>query len=82
MNYLSSISFPNIETKVDFFLKIKQTIYDFFYPFQTLVKHSLERINFDSITILYGRNNYGKTTVLNIISEKLKFYDKKRTEKF
>lgn len=29
MNYLSSISFPNIETKVDFFLKIKQTIYDF-----------------------------------------------------
>ncbi|EDP67675.1 hypothetical protein CAT7_03239 [Carnobacterium sp. AT7] len=62
MNYLSSISFPNIETKVDFFLKIKQTIYDFFYPFQTLVKHSLERINFDSITILYGRNNYGKTT--------------------
>lgn len=44
-----------------------------FYPFQTLVKHSLERINFDSITILYGRNNYGKTTVLNIISEKLKF---------
>lgn len=73
MNYLSSISFPNIEAKVDFFLKIKQTIYDFFYPFQTLVKHSLERINFDSITILYGRNNYGKTTVLNIISEKLKF---------
>jgi len=54
----------------DFFLKIKRTCYDSFYPFKVLSAHGLERIDFEPITILYGGNGSGKTTALNVIAEK------------
>lgn len=41
------------------------------YPFQTICRHGLERIDFEPVTILYGGNGSGKTTVLNVIAEKL-----------
>lgn len=71
MKYLNSITFPDKEVEFDFFLEIKRTVYDYFYPFQVLPKHSFERIDFEPITILYGGNGSGKTTALNIIAEKL-----------
>lgn len=71
MKYLSSITFPDKEKEFDFFIEIKRTIYNSFYPFQVLPKHSFERIDFKPITILYGGNGSGKTTALNIIAEKL-----------
>lgn len=43
-----------------------------FYPFNVLPDVSLNKIEFDSITILYGENGCGKTTALNIIAEKLR----------
>lgn len=49
----------------------KRTCYDTYYPFQTISKHHLTRLDFEPITILYGGNGSGKTTVLNVIAEKL-----------
>lgn len=71
MVYLDKISFPNKEREFDFFIQIKRTCYDSFYPFQILSKNGLERLDFEPITILYGGNGSGKSTALNVIAEKL-----------
>ncbi|KGK92024.1 ATPase AAA [Desulfosporosinus sp. HMP52] len=70
MVYLSVFTFPNDEMEFDFFLKVKRTCYDVFYPFRVLSRHNFERIDFEPVTILYGGNGSGKSTALNVIAEK------------
>lgn len=70
MIYLDSFTFPNNGAEFNFFLSIKRTCYDSFYPFKTLSERGLERVNFEPITILYGGNGSGKSTALNVIAEK------------
>lgn len=79
MIYLDSFSFPNDEMEFDFILSIKRQCYNTFYPFKILSSKELNILNFEPITILYGGNGSGKTTALNIISEKLKL---KRDSRF
>lgn len=67
MIYLKNFTFPNRDMEFDFFLEIKRTCYDSFYPFQILSRHSFEGIDFEQITILYGGNGSGKSTALNVI---------------
>lgn len=74
MIYLSGFTFPNDEMEFDFFLKIKRTCYDSFYPFKILSKNGFERIDFEPVTILYGGNGSGKSTALNVIAEKLRIH--------
>lgn len=71
MAFLSAFRFPDAETEFDFFLREKKTCYDSFYPFQVLSKIGFRQIDFEPVTILYGGNGCGKTTVLNVIAEKL-----------
>lgn len=71
MIYLSHFQFPHIEQEYTFLMGLKRTCYDSFYPFQTISKHHLTMLDFEPITILYGGNGSGKTTVLNVIAEKL-----------
>lgn len=71
MIYLSHFDFPHIEQEYSFLMGLKRTCYDTFYPFQTISKRGLRCIDFEPITILYGGNGSGKTTVLNVIAEKL-----------
>jgi predicted ATPase len=70
MIYLNSFTFPNEDMEFDFFMRIKRTCYDSFYPFKILSRHGLKRIDFEPITILYGGNGSGKSTALNVIAEK------------
>lgn len=70
MIYLHSFSFPNDDMEFDFFMNIKRTCYDSFYPFKILSRKGLETIVFEPITILYGGNGSGKSTALNVIAEK------------
>lgn len=74
MLYLKSFSFPDMELESLFLRNIKQTCYDTYYPFQVFRKNRLSKLEFEPITILYGGNGSGKTTVLNIIAEKLKLF--------
>ena len=72
MLYLKNFTFPDAEEEQEFFYKMmfRQTCYDLYYPFQLLPLRGFERIDFDPVTILYGGNGSGKSTVLNIIAEK------------
>lgn len=71
MVYLSQFTFPDYETEASFRFGIKRECYDSWYPFGILSKNGLEELNFESVTILYGGNGSGKSTVLNVICEKL-----------
>ncbi len=71
MVYLDSITFPSQDEEWSFRMSVKRTCYNTLYPFYTLAKTGLERIDFEPVTILYGGNGSGKTTALNIIAEKL-----------
>jgi predicted ATPase len=70
MLYLKYFTFPSSETEFTFFIGIKRTCYDSFYPFQVLSKNDFNRIDFDPVTILYGGNGSGKSTALNVIAQK------------
>lgn len=72
MIYLQTFRFPGIEREYDFTMSQKRTCYDTFYPFQVVSGHGLTRLDFEPVTILYGGNGSGKTTVLNVIAEKLR----------
>lgn len=72
MIYLSHFEFPGREEEYSFTMGQKRTCYDTFYPFLVLSAHSLNMLDFEPITILYGGNGSGKTTALNVIAEKLK----------
>ncbi len=71
MNYLKAFTFPNEDMEFGFFMEIKRTCYDSFYPFKILSRHGFERIDFEPVTILYGGNGSGKSTALNVIAEKI-----------
>ena len=71
MIYLSQFRFPDIEEEYNFTMGQKRTCYDSFYPFLTVSKKGLRVLDFEPVTILYGGNGSGKTTVLNVIAEKL-----------
>lgn len=72
MIYLSNFNFVTISQEEGFKDGIGYTCYTTYYPFDILPKHEIENIEFEPITIFYGGNGCGKTTALNIISEKLK----------
>lgn len=70
MIYLKTFTFPNEDMEFDFFINVKRTCYDSFYPFKILSRRGLEKIVFEPVTILYGGNGSGKSTALNVIAEK------------
>lgn len=70
MIYLNAFTFPDRDSEFDFFMSVKRTCYDSFYPFNILSRHGFERIDFEPVTILYGGNGSGKSTALNVIAEK------------
>ena len=70
--FLSAFYFPGEEAESDFLFGLKTTYDQTVYPYGILPKAGLEEIIFRPVTILYGGNGSGKSTVLNIIAEKLR----------
>lgn len=70
MIYLNEFTFPNEDMEFDFFMSVKRTVYDSFYPFKILSRRGFDRIVFEPVTIFYGGNGSGKSTALNVIAEK------------
>lgn len=71
MIYLSQFKFATKDQEDTFRFAIKRRCYDTWYPFGIMTKHDFRQIDFDTVTVLYGGNGSGKSTVLNVIAEKL-----------
>ena len=74
MLYLSAFYFPGEERESDFLFGLKTTYDQSVYPYGVLPKAGLNEIFFRPVTILYGGNGCGKSTVLNVIAEKLRLH--------
>jgi len=69
--YLESFRMPTKEQEDRRLDKLMETAYcNDYYPFR-YVPDGIKNIDFSNITILYGGNGSGKSTVLNIIAETL-----------
>lgn len=79
MVFLKRFQLLSREQEEDFFTrptpdvmpKVRRTCYTTKYPFGVFRYRELVPIDFSPITILYGGNGSGKSTILNIIAEKL-----------
>lgn len=74
MLYLESFTFPDIED--DTLLKHPDSNIGSFYtenayPFHITSQMGLWQLDFEPITMLYGGNGSGKSTIINVISSKL-----------
>ncbi len=72
MLFLSAFTFPGEEAESDFLFGLKTTYDQSVYPYGVLPKVGLNEIVFRPVTILYGGNGSGKSTALNVITEKLR----------
>jgi predicted ATPase len=72
--YLTQFFFPDEDAEWHFFIDLKKKTYNTYYLFQVLPDKGLTQLDCSPITILNGGNGSGKTTVLNIIAEKLKLH--------
>ena len=79
MIYLQSFHLLSREEDENFFnvrsstfkTKNYRTCYSTKYPFMLFRERDIPDLNFDDITIFYGNNGSGKSTILNVIAEKL-----------
>ena len=76
MQYLETFVFPGRLDEDDFILndqRLEMTCYarNNVYPFKLLPQKGIEKLTLAPITILYGGNGSGKSTMLNIMAEKL-----------
>ena len=72
MVYLEQFLFPDLESDNLYYDQPRGSFYDeHTYPFHITSEMSLWSIDFEPITILYGGNGSGKSTIINVISEKL-----------
>lgn len=71
MIYLEKFHLLSDDDEWSFFRYQSKGCYDSFYPYQLFPQKQLRELSFSDITILCGSNGSGKSTVLNIIGEKL-----------
>lgn len=71
MIYLKSFKLLNERQEQEILYGKSMNIHTSFYPLGIFTKKEFENIDFEPITIFYGGNGSGKTTILNIISDKL-----------
>ncbi|MCI8423931.1 MAG: AAA family ATPase [Lawsonibacter sp.] len=74
MIYLQRFSLPSQSTETNFLARnfeSKRTCYTSRYPFGVFLSRAVPALELKAITILCGGNGSGKTTILNLMGEKL-----------
>ena len=69
--YLRELHLVSDAAEIRFIRDEKHTCFNTFYPFKIFPDKELSTVEFEPVTIFYGGNGCGKTTLLNIIAEKL-----------
>lgn len=69
--YLKTFRLPGPDAETNFFYTVSRTCYDSFYPFGVFKSRRMPNFVFEPVTILYGGNGSGKSTILSTIAEKL-----------
>lgn len=70
--FLERFSLPPVSVQEQVINGEKRTCYGSFYPFGVFGPHEMPAFTFAPITILYGGNGSGKSTILNVMAEKLR----------
>ena len=69
MIYLKSLHLPTDAAEIGVIQGESRTCFGTFYPFKIFPQKRLSRLDFDSVTMLYGGNGSGKSTLVNVIAE-------------
>ena len=72
MLYLKKFELPNRDREENMLMNDSRTYIQGVYPFNIFPNKELQDISFAPITIFYGGNGRGKSTLLNVIAEKIK----------
>ena len=71
MIYLKRLCLPSDDEEFAFFLHEKRTCFNGVYPFKLFPQKGRTDFQFGDVTIFCGGNGSGKTTILNVIAEKI-----------
>ena len=71
MIYVRKLNLPSEHAEIKAIELEKRTCFHTFYPFKIFPEKKLSEVQFDGITMFYGGNGSGKSTVLNILAEKI-----------
>lgn len=75
MVYLKSFRLPTPAAEDSYFFRFggkkERTFYTSYYPFKLFYYRNMPLLEFEPVTILYGGNGSGKSTILNLIAKKL-----------
>ena len=70
MIYLNGFTIPDESAEWNFFVYgTKESCFNTYYPYQIFPKMEFEKMTFETVTIFYGGNGTGKTTILKILNE-------------
>lgn len=70
--YINSFEFASPDEEYSFLSNQLRTCYNGVYPFKIFPEKEFKKIEFSPVTIFYGGNGSGKSTVLNLIAESAK----------
>ena len=76
MKYLDSFTLASEREEINYLWSFGKTDMQCYsqtnvYPFKIFPQKRLDRLDFEPITVIYGGNGSGKSTILNLIAEKL-----------
>ena len=68
MIYIEKLTLPSLDRNQ---ICVNETYHRSFYPFKVLSYHGFYEVEFSDITLITGGNGTGKSTLLNVIAQKL-----------